>query len=76
MENQSQVNPTPVAQLLLSLGFAADEARQERSLIQSENTATRAVRENSHSRRLRNLDREIDYLETRIAEIRSRAYHA
>ena len=59
--------------LQVSLGLAVAEARMLRSLLKARESSIKADRENGRLERLAQLDREIDYLEAKIKEIRSKS---
>ncbi len=59
--------------LQVSLGLAIAEARMLRSLLKSRESSIKADREDGRLERLARLDREIDYLEAKIKEVRSKS---
>lgn len=59
--------------LQVSLGLAIAEAKMLRSLLKARESSIKADREGRGVRRLAQLDREIDYLEAKINEVRSKS---
>ena len=62
--------------LLNSLGLAIAEARMTRSLLRAEETSYFTARDNGRLEKLQHLDREIDYLEAKLIELKSKANRA
>ena len=58
--------------LLTSLGLAIAEARMIRSLLKARESSMRPDRNSNQAERLAHLNREIDYLEAKLIEIRSK----
>jgi len=58
--------------LLNSLGLAIAEAKMLRSLLKARRSSIRSDRENGQIERLAQLNREIDYLEAKLREVRSK----
>ncbi len=58
--------------LLNSLGLAIAEAKMTRSLLRAEETSYYTARDNGRLEKLQHLDREIDYLEAKLIEVRSK----
>ena len=73
MSDPSEIEPVSTEQLLTCLGLAIDEAKLLRSLIESRELAARLKQENPFSDRLVYLNREIAYLEKKLAEVRRKA---
>ena len=73
MNVSPQIEPTSTNRLLTCLGLAIDEAKLVRSIIESKNLAHKLKNEQLLSEKLRRLNREIEYLEVKLAKIRSRA---
>ena len=73
MSDTSEIEPVSTEHLLNCLGLAIDEAKLLRSLIESRDLATRLKQENPFSDRLVYLNREIAYLEKKLAEVRRKA---
>jgi hypothetical protein len=73
MNISPQIEPVSTKHLLACLGLAIDEAKLVRSLIQSKDTARKLKKENPLSKRSIHLNLEIDYLEAKLVEVRSRA---
>ena len=73
MNDPSEIEPVSTEQLLNCLGLAIDEAKLLRSLIESRELAARLKQENPFSDRLVYLNREITYLEKKLAEVRRKA---
>jgi hypothetical protein len=59
--------------LLTGLGLAMAEAKMLRSLIRARESSVKTDRDSGFLQRLEHLDREIDYLEAKMLEVRSRA---
>ncbi|MDH3635350.1 MAG: hypothetical protein OES20_11670 [Gammaproteobacteria bacterium] len=68
-----QIEPTSTNRLLTCLGLAIDEAKLVRSIIESKDLAHKLKNEKPLSEKLRRLNREIEYLEAKLAKVRSRA---
>ena len=62
--------------LLTSLGLAVAEARMIRSLLKARESSLQADRNSNQVERLTHLNREIDYLEAKLIEIKSKANRA
>jgi hypothetical protein len=73
MNLNPQIEPVSTARMLTCLGLAIDEAKLVRSLIQSKDMAHQMKAEKSFSDRLNHLNREIKYLEKKLAEVRYQA---
>jgi len=67
-----QIEPVSTKHLLACLGLAIDEAKLIRSLIQSKEMADKLERDNPFSDQSIRLNREITYLESKLAEVRSK----
>ena len=76
MKNPSHEEPASTDRLLASLALAIEEARLVRSIIESQGIADRLRSEKPVSTRLARIDREIEYLESRLAQLRNRADRA
>ncbi len=76
METQSHQEPVSTDRLLTSLTLAIEEAKLVRSIIESKSIADRMRAEKPVSKRLARIDREIEYLESKLAQLRSRANRA
>lgn len=76
MKNPSHEEPASTDRLLASLTLAIEEARLVRSIIESKGIADRLRSEKPVSRRLAHIDREIEYLESRLAQLRNRTNRA
>ena len=59
--------------LLVSLGLAIAEAKMLRSLLKARESSIKTDREDGKLERLVQLDREIDYLEAKLKEVRSKS---
>ena len=59
--------------LLTGLGLAVAEAKMVRSLLRSRETSILTERDNGNLDRLVHLNREIDYLEAKLVEVKSKA---
>ncbi len=68
-----QIEPVSTEHLLTCLGLAIDEAKLVRSLIQSQDLARVLKEEKPFSERLIYLNKEIQYLETKLTDVRSNA---
>ena len=68
-----QIEPTSTNRLLTCLGLAIDEAKLVRSIIESKDLAHKLKNEKPLSEKLRRLNMEIEYLEAKLAKVRSRA---
>lgn len=73
MNLHPQIEPASTGRLLACLGLAIDEAKLVRSLIQSRDLAHKLKVKNPFSDRLIHLNREIRYLEKKLAEVRCQA---
>ena len=62
--------------LLNSLGLAIAEAQMTRSLLRAEETSYFTARDNGRLEKLQHLDREIDYLEAKLIEVKSKLNRA
>jgi len=62
--------------LLNSLGLAVAEAKMVKSLISARETSIKTDRDNGQLDRLVHLNREIDYLEAKLTEVRSKVNRA
>lgn len=58
--------------LLNSLGLAVAEAKMIRSLLKARESSIKADRHSNQIERLTHLNREIDYLEAKLVEIKSK----
>ena len=67
MSDPSEIESVSTEQLLNCLGLAIDEAKLLRSLIESRELAAKLKREDPFSDRLVYLNREITYLEKKLA---------
>ena len=76
MDTPSHLEPVSTDRLLTSLTLAIEEAKLVRTIIESKNIADRLKAEKPLSKRLADINREIDYLETKLAQLRSRANRA
>ena len=73
MHGIHQIEPKSTDRVLACFSLAVDEAKLVRSLIQAKERA-RAIRESTpFSERLVCLNREISYLERKLAEVRKQA---
>jgi hypothetical protein len=66
-----QIEPTSTDRLLTCLGLAIDEAKLVRSIITSKSMASKLQSENPLSRRLIQVNDEIIYLESKLAQLYS-----
>ena len=73
MNEPSEKEPASTEHLLTCMGLAIDEARLLRSLIESKQLAARLKQDQPFSDRLVYLNREITYLEKKLAEFRRKA---
>ena len=73
MNVSPQIEPTSTDRLLTCLGLAIDEAKLVRSIIESKDMAHKLKNEKPLSEKLCHLIREIEYLEVKLAKVRSRA---
>ena len=64
---------TPNDKLQTSLGLAIAEAKMLRSLLKARESSILASREDGKLERLMQLNREIDYLQAKINEVKSRS---
>ena len=62
--------------LLNSLGLAVAEAKMIRSLLKARESSIKADRNSNQTERLTHLNREIDYLEAKLVEIKSKMNRA
>ncbi len=76
MDTPSHQEPASTDRLLTSLTLAIEEARLVRSIIESKGIADRLEVEAPVSERLAHINREIEYLEAKLAQLRSRANRA
>ena len=68
-----QIEPTSKEQLLTCLGLAIDEAKLVKSLIESRDRAGKLKQDDPFSRQLVYLNREINYLEVKLTQVRRTA---
>ena len=73
MRAAHQIEPTSTDRLLTCLGLAIDEAKLVRSIIESRDLAHKLKTEKLLPERLAYIDREIEYLEAKLAEVREKA---
>jgi hypothetical protein len=73
MNLHPQIEPASTGSLLAYLGLAIDEAKLVRLLIQSKNMVRQLKAEKPFSDRLIYLNREIKYLEKKLAKVRCQA---
>ena len=73
MNISPQIEPVSTERLLTCLGLAIDEAKLLRSIVKSKDTAQKLKMEKPFSQRLVFLNREIEYLEAKLIQVRSRA---
>lgn len=71
MNVSPQIEPTSTDRLLTCLGLAIDEAKLVRSIIESKDMAHKLKNEKPLSEKLCHLNREIEYLEVKLAKVRS-----
>ena len=71
-----QIEPVSTEHLLACLGLAIDEAKLTRSIIKSKDLAAALETENPVPRRLILLNREIELLEAKLAQVRDSAERA
>ena len=76
MDTHSHEEAASTDRLLTSLALAIEEARLVRSIIESQGIADRLKSERPVSKRLAHINREIEYLESRLAQLRGRARRA
>ena len=76
MKNPSHEEPASTDRLLASLALAIEEARLVRSIIETKGIADRLRSEQPLSKRLAHVDREIEHLEARLAQLRNRTNRA
>ncbi len=76
MDTRSHEEPVSTDRLLTSLTLAIEEAKLVRSIIESKSIADLLKSEQPLSKRLAHINREIEYLETKLAQLRSRANRA
>lgn len=76
MKDPSHEEPASTDRLLASLTLAIEEARLVRAIIESKGIADRLRSETPVSGRLARIDREIEYLESRLAQLRKRTNRA
>ncbi|MCP4387475.1 MAG: hypothetical protein GY802_04205 [Gammaproteobacteria bacterium] len=62
--------------LLTSLGLAVAEAKMLRSLLKARESAVKADRGSGQLERMIHLNREIDYLEAKLLQVKSKATRA
>ena len=73
MSEAFEIESVSTEHLLTCLGLAIDEAKLLRSLIESKEMAALLKQEQPFSDRLVYLNREITYLEKKLAEVRRKA---
>ena len=73
MHLSPQIEPTSTDRLLTYLGLAIDEAKLVRSIIESKDMTNKLKNEKPLSEKLCHLNREIEYLEVKLAKVRSLA---
>lgn len=72
--NLSSLNEiTSNDKLLTSLGLAITEAEMLKSLLKARQSSIKVDRETGQLRRLAQLNHEIDYLEAKLKEVKSRS---
>ncbi len=71
MNGTHQIEPISTDRLLSCLSLAIDEAKLVREIIQAKNRAHTEKSENSFSHRLALINREIELLEMKLAQVRS-----
>ncbi len=73
MRAAHQIEPTSTDRILKCLGLAIDEARLVRSINESRDMADELKTKQRSPERLAYIDREIEYLDARLAEVRKKA---
>jgi hypothetical protein len=76
MNQPSLYEITSNENLVTSLGLAVAEARMLRSLLKARESSVKADRESGRLQRLVHLNREIDYLEAKLLEVKSKTARA
>lgn len=76
MNQPSLYEITSNENLVTSLGLAVAEARMLRSLLKARESSVKADRESGRLERLVHLNREIDYLEAKLLEVKSKTARA
>lgn len=76
MDTPSHQEPVSTDRLLTSLTLAIEEAKLVRSIIESKSIADRMRAQKPVPKRLARIDRDIEYLESKLAQLRSRANRA
>jgi len=71
MNGAYSIKPTPTNSLLAALNIAIDEARLVRSILKSKDRKYKLSIEYPLSDKLAHLDREIQYLEAKLIQVRS-----
>jgi len=71
MSGTYSIAPTPTNRLLTALNIAIDEARLVRSILKSKDKKHKLSIEYPLSDKLADLDREIQYLEEKLIQLRS-----
>lgn len=75
MNISHQIEPTSTEHLLTCLGLAIDEAKLVKTIVESKEEVDKLKAEKSVSKRLVHLNREIEYLEAKLIQVRSSARH-
>ena len=73
MSSSHKIDAVSTDRLLNCLGLAIDEAKLVRSIIESKDRAYQLKKDNPFSDRLIFINREITYLEKKLAQVRSLA---
>jgi len=73
MNISPQIEPRSSKHLLICLGLAIDEAKLVRSIVMSRQRADQLISEEAVYDRLGYLNREIEYLEMKLQEVRKQA---
>ena len=68
-----QIDPASTDRLLTCLDLAIEEAKLVKSLIETKSITDNLEIVKQRSKRPMNLDRDIDYLEKKLAEVRNQA---
>jgi hypothetical protein len=76
MNQPSLYEITSNENLVTSLGLAVAEARMLRSLLKARESSVKTDRESGRLERLVHLNREIDYLEAKLLEVKSKTARA
>ena len=71
MNVSPQIEPVSTDRLLTCLGLAIDEAKLVKSIIESKDMAHKLKNKKPLSEKLSHLNREIEYLELKLAKVRS-----